>query len=415
MTRGRYAAAVESELVERVLDRVDASMDQLVETSVARFFDQVPAYSASPDAALRSDVLLHTRAVFEVVLTTLRERRAPGADDFTITPEQASHRVRQGVTLADFLRAFRIGQVTLWEGIVAASSEPETWEVAVEAATYLMNAIEVGSSIAAASYMSAQQLDLAERDRVRRDLVEDLLSGRDLREETKRALAVECGLERATPLLVVVAEPVTPPTDEHQLRSALATVRTALGERGIAIIRQGQILAIVPSTGDGTAALAGLDRAHRQVSRLGVDLVVGASTLHAGLAGVPEAFREANVARESLAGQAGIKALSTLSLVDYLVLRDDATARRLIAPDLRRFIEEDLAREGVFLETLRAYVESNMNAKIAADRLHVHVNTAYYRLDRIGERTGLDLRSFADLEEILVAVRLLTGNGPTPA
>jgi sugar diacid utilization regulator len=403
---------VQSELVDRVLDRVDATMDQIVESSVSRFFDQVPAYAASPDPDLRSDVRVHTRAVYEVVLTTLRERRMPRAEDFALTPEQASHRVRQGITLADFLRAFRIGQVTLWEGVVAAAREPETWEVAVEAATYLMNAIEVGSSIAAASYMEAQQLDLAERDQVRRDLVDDLLSGRELHEEARRSLALDYGLDGTTSVLVVVAGPVVPLTDRHQLRSVLSTLRNAVGERGLAIIRHEQIVAILPAAGDAAPVLAGLDRAHRHIGRLGVELAVGASTLHPGLRGVPEAFREANVARESLAGKAGIKALATLSLVDYLVLREDATARRLIAPDLRRFIEEDLRRGGAFVQTLHAYVESNLNAKVAADRLHVHVNTAYYRLDRIAERTGLDLRSFADLEELLVAVRLLTGTTP---
>ncbi len=402
---------VESELVERVLARVERAMDQIVESSVDRFFDEVPTYSASPDPALRQQVLLHTRAVYDLILATLREERAPRAEEFTITRQQATNRAVQGVPLPDFLRAFRIGQVTLWEGIVEAAAEPETWEVAVQAATYLMNVVEVGSSIAAASYMTAQQLDIAEGDRVRRDLAEDLLSGRDLRDEAKRTLAIECGLERASSVLVVVAEPTTRLTDRHQLRSALTTLRNAIGDqRGIALIRQDQILAILPATDDGTHVLAGLERAHRQISRLGVDLAVGASTVHPGLAGVPEAFREASTARESLDGSPGIKALSTLSLLEYLVLREDATARRLIHPDLRQFVEDDLARDGVFVQTLLAYVASNMNAKLAADQLHVHANTVYYRLDRITERTGFDLRNFSELEELMVAVRLLTGH-----
>ena len=92
-----------------------------------------------------------------------------------------------------------------------------------------------------------------------------------------------------------------------------------------------------------------------------------------------------------------------------MVLREDTTAHRLIRPELRQFIEEDLARDGVLIQTLMEYLGNDLNAKIAAEKLHVHVNTAYYRLERIAERTGFDLRSFADLEELLIAVRLMAG------
>jgi hypothetical protein len=403
---------VDDALVARVLDRVEQGLDEIVETSVERFFGQVPAYPASPDPNLRDDVALHARVVYELVLATMRERRAAQPDDFAMTVQQATKRVRQGIGLSDFLRAFRIGQVTLWEAIVeATSAEPETWQVAVAAATHLMQVIEVGSSVAAASYLRAQQLELAEGDRVRRDLVEDLVAGRDIRGEPKRALAVECGLESGTPVLVVLAVPAAPLRPGQSLRSALSTVRSAVGadQRGLAIIRQDQIVAVLPVTGDGGSVLRGLERAHRSVSRLGIDLVVGASTVHSGLSGVPEAHREAVIAREALAGAPGIKALSSLSVVDYMLLREDTTAHRLIRPELRQFIEEDLARDGVLIRTLMEYLANDLNAKIAAEKLHVHVNTAYYRLERIAERTGFDLRSFADLEELLIAVRLMAG------
>jgi DNA-binding PucR family transcriptional regulator len=269
----------------------------------------------------------------------------------------------------------------------------------------------VGSSVAAASYLKAQQLELAEDDRVRRDLVEDLVAGREIQGEPKRALALDCGLGPDTPVLVVLAVPAAALRPGQSLRAALSTVRSTVGadQRGLAIIRQDQIVAVLPVTADGASALRGLERAHRSVSRLGIDLVVGSSTVHSGMSGVPEAYREAVIAREALAGTPGIKALSTLSVVDYMVLREDTTARRLIRPELRQFIEEDLARDGVLIQTLMEYVANDLNAKLAATKLHVHVNTAYYRLERIAERTGSDLRSFADLEELLIAVRLIAG------
>jgi DNA-binding PucR family transcriptional regulator len=93
--------------------------------------------------------------------------------------------------------------------------------------------------------------------------------------------------------------------------------------------------------------------------------------------------------------------------LDYLVLRDDETARRLIRPQVRRFLAEDAAAGGTLIATLVEFAACDMNAKIAAERLHLHVNTAYYRLERIAERTGCDLRRLADVMELLIAVRLM--------
>ena len=65
-----------------------------------------------------------------------------------------------------------------------------------------------------------------------------------------------------------------------------------------------------------------------------------------------------------------------------------------------------MAEGGPLIATLREYVACDLNARRAADNLHIHVNTAHYRLSRIAERTGYDLRSVSDLIEILIAARL---------
>ena len=36
----------------------------------------------------------------------------------------------------------------------------------------------------------------------------------------------------------------------------------------------------------------------------------------------------------------------------------------------------------------------------------IHVNTAHYRLGRIAEKTGCDLRRLSDVIDLLIAVRL---------
>ncbi|MBV9802207.1 MAG: helix-turn-helix domain-containing protein, partial [Solirubrobacterales bacterium] len=42
----------------------------------------------------------------------------------------------------------------------------------------------------------------------------------------------------------------------------------------------------------------------------------------------------------------------------------------------------------------------------AAETLLIHVNTAHYRLARIAEKTGCDLRRLSDVLDLLIAVKL---------
>jgi transposase len=59
---------------------------------------------------------------------------------------------------------------------------------------------------------------------------------------------------------------------------------------------------------------------------------------------------------------------------------------------------EPLSAVPLGLRQIAAAVEASLGKLVsaAAERLHLHVNTAYYRLERIAERTGCDLRRLAE-------------------
>jgi len=254
--------------------------------------------------------------------------------------------------------------------------------------------------------VTAQQQVLAEGDRVRRDLLEDLLARRVSPGSPKRGLLRAVGLQTDTRLLVTVAALTGDLPEGTTVRDAAAGV--AGDRRGLMVVRQDEIVGIMPLPAGGAAvAVTSLRRSCADLARRGVKLAMGVSTVHAGLPEVPEAYAEAQAARDGLGGSPGVLALPLLSSFDYLVLRDDETARRLIRPPVRQFVADDLAAGGTLITTLVEFAASDMNAKTAAERLHLHVNTAYYRLERIAERTGCDLRRLADVMELLIAVRLL--------
>jgi DNA-binding PucR family transcriptional regulator len=75
--------------------------------------------------------------------------------------------------------------------------------------------------------------------------------------------------------------------------------------------------------------------------------------------------------------------------------------RRALAP-----LEERGARRGAdLLATLETFLELDLDRRKAASRLHVHANTLDYRLRRVEELTGLDLRRPDDLLVIALALK----------
>jgi DNA-binding PucR family transcriptional regulator len=56
-----------------------------------------------------------------------------------------------------------------------------------------------------------------------------------------------------------------------------------------------------------------------------------------------------------------------------------------------------------------AYAASDLNVGATARRMHLHPNTVHYRLGRVERLTGRDLRRFADVVDLVAALRLRSG------
>jgi carbohydrate diacid regulator len=59
-----------------------------------------------------------------------------------------------------------------------------------------------------------------------------------------------------------------------------------------------------------------------------------------------------------------------------------------------------------YLQTMRIFLEANMNLTDAAKQLHVHRNTLIYRLEKIKNESGLDPRRFNDAVQIKIGLLL---------
>jgi DNA-binding PucR family transcriptional regulator len=174
------------------------------------------------------------------------------------------------------------------------------------------------------------------------------------------------------------------------------------------VVRRNELVVVLPARDGGAPALVPrLDEVQRRLAGAGLPLMVAVSTTVAELAQIPDAYREARMLRSAFGSAPGVRSMAEMSAFEYLTLRPDATARRLIAHAIHEFVTRDTAEGAILITTLRAYVDCDLNARRAADRLHIHVNTVHYRLGRIAERTGCDLRRVDDLIDLLIAARLV--------
>jgi sugar diacid utilization regulator len=383
--------------------------DELVAAAVGAYLQRLPSYrQAGPDVL--DDARRHTEEHHDQLCDVLRRNRPPTARELAFVERHAARRARQGIALADFLEAFRRYHSIVWDAVLDASRKSGTAaEEALAATGTLIAYVDLATTRASAAYLEAQQLLLAEGDRVRRDLLEDLLETGVPQTAAGVAAARAAGLEPDAPCVLVAAVATGEPADDGALTRAARTLAAAIRGRDdpLTVTRHGEIVVVragVP--GERVALRASLAKACERAAAQGVALAVGVSTVHDSPSSLGAAYREASQGVRRVAVGGGVLSLPDLSAFEFLTLHNDAVARRLIAPEIERFVAEDRAHGGQLIATLLAYAACDLNAKAAAERLLIHANTAHYRIARIEERTGCDLRRLPDVIDLLIAVRL---------
>jgi PucR family transcriptional regulator, purine catabolism regulatory protein len=118
------------------------------------------------------------------------------------------------------------------------------------------------------------------------------------------------------------------------------------------------------------------------------------------------ARRQASAALQR-ALQLGTRIVDASSIPEELdwLPREPAAVAALVQRVLGALLDYDLAHDGSLVPTLRTWFESGQRPSLVARRLGVHPHTLSYRLGRIQELTGRDLRSPGTAAEIWLALR----------
>ncbi|MCS7482807.1 GAF domain-containing protein [Umezawaea endophytica] len=237
-------------------------------------------------------------------------------------------------------------------------------------------------------------------NKVRGELITDLLTAPDRDPAGLAARARRVGVELGVPHVVLVAD--GGPRD----RLLAAAAHLASTGRGLAGVHGEHVVLLLPGTAAGPAAT---DTARVLGKAVGVPVTVGAGGPAEGPEQVVTAHAEAARCLSALLvldrrGQGGTPA--DLGFVGVL-LGERADVAGYVRTTLGPLLDYDAARGTELVRTLAVYFSCGANLSRAKDELHVHVNTVVQRLDRVATLLGEDWQSPERVLEIQLALRLL--------
>ncbi len=223
--------------------------------------------------------------------------------------------------------------------------------------------------------------------RSRGELLTALVEGGEPEVLERRAAGVRVDLGREHVLALA-------DTADTAARSACAEI--ARRSDGLVVDRAGRTLLLVPSGTDLTS-LAGLT-------------TVGLSPPTTGAAALPAAYATARrclQATLALGRTHVVAGPQSLGLYRFLLSVDGpAEAAEFVQRTVGPLLEQDVARGTDLARTLEEYLASGRQHTATAERLHIHPNTLYQRLTRIGAVLGEDWREPDTALDLHVALRL---------
>jgi sugar diacid utilization regulator len=395
----------------RILLTIRDQAGELAGQIIAAMVAEVPAYARQDESFRQEAARIVTKAALLTTNAGLEGRRLTTSDIAGSHRELAVRSARTDIPLQAYLKSFRVSQRIYWNAIVGQSDgSPAADKAVLLINTELVRYIHLISTYGAQAFLEFQNQLVADADRQRRDLVENLLAGVMPARRQLLELARAHGVGQDADLVVIVALKIGDGFGADDLYMACAALAGAsvTDKRTLVAARHDEIVALAVSRSDQESQRlsAAVAEARDELARQGIDLAVGVSTIASGVGELPRGYQEARMALDLVGGKGGITALPLLSPIRYLALRADTTAWHLVDPQVRELLEDDRARGGPLVETIRAFADSDLNLRATAQRLQVHHNTAQYRLRRIQERTSRNPRHIADLMELLVAISL---------
>ena len=377
-----------------------------------------PEYRNSVDDEFTRESKSHCGELLRAIVAIAAGRVGKaGGDSFGFVRTHAQWRARHQVPLIASLHAYRLAHKTYWgisraEVLRRAKRDEAIHSLTMLADFWLELFDHVGAELAQAHAVE-EGLIVAHGTRAYVALIDDLLRGQAPRDQEAERLCALCGVRPGAPMAVAVARPLQSGNGhvdlEVTLRSLVRLIEQVLpsADFGKLIdIRNGGVTAIACSDTDtARGVLAALRRNGFRHARNGLAAGVGVSLDTTEIGRLPQALAEADLALGFAGAARPLMHFADIDLPEFLLRRADTAALRLIPDWVRHFSPEDEPTREL-ARTVAAFADCNFNVKRTAQRLGVHTNTVYFRLNRIKKLTGVDARTYAGTSLLLTALRL---------
>jgi sugar diacid utilization regulator len=246
--------------------------------------------------------------------------------------------------------------------------------------------------------------------RVRTDLLADLLSARGRDRRTDEALGARArilGLDAGGPHVLAVCRPEPGRSRRGIVLAAGAWLDSEAspgGSPGLVGEHDGNVVLLVPGEDASGVAV----RLAARLSRPAAPVTVGAAGPVVPLRGLHAAFDEARRTADALTALGTPGRGGTAADLGFagLVVGGSGDVRGYVTSVLGPVLDYDARRGSDLVGTLVAYFAAGASPSRAAGELHVHVNTVAQRLERVGTLLGEDWSSPARALEVQLALRL---------
>jgi hypothetical protein len=370
-------------------------MSELVQRIVTRLQAEVPEYADIPPAQLADQ----SEAQLRSVLGVLSGDPSDSADGPTAYGKM---RAEQGVPLEVVLHAYRVAWAELWSGILegARISDIATPDELLSASTEFFWMADDFAGRMVMSYRSRSIELLLRRENERSATLEGVFSGYLNGAEKLWEAAAVLELPYEGHFVVVAAEPSAPG------REALPGVKEALLRVGV-----GSAWRLGPDVEAGIISLRTPDSLSVVLEELrGARVRIGVSTRFSSLTDTPHALHLARLTLAAL--PASVQAVGQFddSPLGALIAASPRTARDVARSVFGEVLDLPADDRETLLSTLAAWFEASGSTASTAERLFCHANTVRYRIHRIERYLGRSLedpRDVADIRAAIVALRVI--------
>jgi sugar diacid utilization regulator len=402
------SASEHTEAIRGVAQAFAGRYAELGRVIAARIADEVPGYrGAAPEVI--NDLRAGASATVELLTRTIAEGSTIRREELGFLRELAARRVHQGVSLEEYIHAYRVALLAYWD---ACADEASRLRLSREAAFMLarsaLEGMDILTSQAAEAYLREETRLRTQSGRAARDLVERLINGEPV--DPGRRHPAAPGLDLTGQLVTVVGR-----VEQTTLAvgDALQHARDALEEsmslgtvKPLVTIRHGELVVISPGAAAGTKIAGMHDARRRTIEEHNTDMRYGVSVPSRGSASVQQAYREATLSLSYTSPSRPIASLADLSALECALIGATATTKAIVASKgnaLRALSDDERAAA---VETIRTFSDANLNVAKTAERMHVHPNTVRYRLRQIATKTGHDPRTFTGLVDLICILEM---------